>query len=180
MTLSSGKRVRLIRWLEGNRELMLRVARPYASGVITAEDIVQMAAMRALERVESLRDGASPGPWVLRITTRTGLDVAEKRQHRMHLRDEHLDPRPDLDGLFAFSRGLKDDPRRDQVLSAMASLSSAQREVVHCQLEGMSYEETAAQLDKSVGAVRVLRHRAVRKLKKVLSAPPSAEETRKH
>ena len=72
MTRSNEKRELLTRWLAKHRKKMLRVASHYAGGATEAEDIVQMASMIAWRRLESLRDGAKVGPWVLRITTSVG------------------------------------------------------------------------------------------------------------
>ena len=172
MTRSNAKYELLSRGLAQYRGKMLRVAGPYAGGAIEAEDIVQMAAMIAWRRIATLRDGASVGRWLVRITGNAGRNVAEKRARRKQLRADHFGPRPESHDPFA--PGPEDDPRRDQVLAAAGSLPPAQREAVLCLLAGMSNEETAAELHKTVQAVHALRHRAVRSLKAILT-PPHAE-----
>ena len=170
MTRSNEKHELLTRWLAKHRKKMLRVASHYAGGATEAEDIVQMASMIAWRRLESLRDGAKVGPWVLRITTSVGPGVAERRGRRVQLRANHLGRQPEP--LDPFAHLSQDDSRRANVLSAAESLPSAQQEVVHCLLKGLSYKETAAKLDKTAEAVRVLRYRAVRSLRRILLPPP--------
>ncbi len=172
MTRSNAKYELLSQGLAEHRGRMLRVAGPYAGGAIEAEDIVQMAAMIAWRRIATLRDGASVGRWLVRITGNAGRNVAEKRARRKQLRADHFGPRPESHD--PFTPGFDDDPRRDQVLTAAGLLPPAQQDAVLCLLAGMSNEETAAELHKTVQAVHALRHRAVQSLKNALT-PPHAE-----
>jgi len=126
MTRSNAKYELLSHGLAQYRGEMLRVAGPYAGGAIEAEDIVQMAAMIAWRRIATLRDGASVGGWLVRITGNVGRNVAEKRARRKQLRADHFGPRPESPD--PFTRGFDDDPRRNQVLTAAGSLPPAQRE----------------------------------------------------
>ena len=169
MARSNARHELFSRWLTEHRERMLRVARPYAGGAIEAEDIVQMAAVIAWRRLETLREEASVGPWLLRITSNMGRNVAEMRARRTQLRTEHSGRRPESHD--PFTPGIDDDPRRDWVLVAAESLPPAQREAVLCLLAGMSNEEMAAELRKTVQAVHALRHRALRSLEGVLTPP---------
>lgn len=167
MTRSNAQYELLSQALAKHRRRMLRVADPYAGGAVEAEDIVQMAAMTAWRRIETLRDRASVGRWLLRITSNMGRYVAERRARRKQLQSGHFGAQAELRDPCTF--GCDDNPRRDDVLVAAESLSPAQREVIHCLLGGMSCEETAAELHKTVEAVHALRHRAVQSLKAILS-----------
>lgn len=172
MTPSNAKYELLSQGLAEHRGRMLRVAGPYAGGAFEAEDIVQMAAMIAWRRIKTLRDGASVGGWLVRITDNAGRSVAERRARRKQLRADHFGPRPESHD--PFTPGFDDDPCRDQVLAAAGSLPPAQQEAVLCLLAGMCYEETAAELHKTIDAVYALRHRAIGSLKGILT-PPHAE-----
>jgi len=117
MTRSGAEYAQLTRGLAKHRERMLRVARDYASGAIEAEDVVQIAAMTAWRRLGSMRDGEAIGPWLVRITKREGLAVAEKRRRRRQLRDKHHGPRPEPSG--PPTPRFRDHPRMDRVRSAV-------------------------------------------------------------
>lgn len=174
MTRSNARHELLSKWLAIHRGGMLRAARSYAGGAIGAEDIVQMAAIVAWRRIEALRNEASVGGWLLRITENEGRNVAERRARRKQLRAGHFGPQPKPPDPFAHTPGFDDNPLWAEVLAAAMSLPPAQQDVVHCWLEGMSCEEMSAELHKTVQAIHALRHRALRSLKAILT-PPHAE-----
>ena len=54
------------------------------------------------------------------------------------------------------------------ILDVIESLPELQQRTIRCLLNGLSYRETAAKLDKTPGAVRMLRQRAVDNLRRTL------------
>lgn len=166
MTPSNRQCELLANCLAKHYKTLLGVAGPHAGGPVEAEDIVQQAAMITLGHCDRLRTEAAMVRWLLRVVKRVGLNGSAKRARRAELRAGHvrqhpgsIDPRP-LSSEF--------EERVAEALLAAESLSRDQRRVVHCVLDGLSYKETAAKLDRSVGAVRVLWLRAVQNLRKVL------------
>lgn len=63
------------------------------------------------------------------------------------------------------------DRRIDMIRNALESLPELQQTTVRFLLGGLSYEEMAAKMDKTPGAVRMLRHRAVDNLRRMLRPP---------
>lgn len=161
----------IARCLARHHNALLRIARPYASGAIQAEDIVQQAALISLANSDKLRTNeAAVAQWLFRVVKDVGRRVSTKRARRQNLRAEHVHPAAELADPFPLSSEREECVAR--VLEAADSLSTDQRRVVHCILHGLSHKETADELDRTVGAVRVLWHRAVRNLRKLLR--PSA------
>jgi RNA polymerase sigma-70 factor (ECF subfamily) len=67
--------------------------------------------------------------------------------------------------------------RAEEALAAVGRLPAAQAEVVLLRVvAGLSVEEAALAMDRRPGSVRVLQHRALRRLARILSDPEHAEE----
>lgn len=120
-----------------------------------AEDVVQTAfldAQRALERGTTPRH---PHAWLAAIALNAG-----RRLRRRRLNAEPLEEyaAPETSGV-------------PEIRAALASLPTEQREaVVYRDLLGLSYDETAEQMGKSVNAVTMLLHRGRRGLRQRLGA----------
>ena len=105
------------------------------------------------------------GAWLYRTAHNIVIDYYRRQRHRQHL--------PLEEGLV----NAGDDPVRvaeDQILaaevhSALGQLTVDQRQVITLKfLAGLSNEETATMLDKPVGAVKSLQHRALAALQRQL------------
>jgi RNA polymerase sigma-70 factor, ECF subfamily len=118
-----------------------------------AEDVVQTAfldAQRALERGTTPRN---PPAWLAAIALNAG-----RRLRRRRVNAEHLD---DL--------AAQDASGVPEIRAALASLPREQRAaVVYRDVLGLSYDETAEQMGKSVNAVTMLLHRGRRRLRQTL------------
>ena len=159
----------MAKWLAVHRRAMLKEARSHVTCSMAAEDIVQDATIVALRRCRSLKHGAAVRPWLLRITASVARKSIAKRARRRALRAKHIaaavapvDPLPP-----------SSEPDRpiDMILDALESLPELQRRTVRCLLDGLSYREAAARMDKTPGAVRMLRQRAVDNLRRLLRPP---------
>jgi RNA polymerase sigma-70 factor (ECF subfamily) len=120
----------------------LRAAYAVALAVVRrpadAEDVAQEAMLRAFERLDSCRDPARFGGWLMQITRNHARNWLDKRR----LRDvpandqtaERVDPGPMPDAGAA----------RDRLLAALEALGDAQREVVLLHdLDGWTHGEIA-------------------------------------
>nr|WP_309291632.1 RNA polymerase sigma factor [Burkholderia sp.] len=117
-----------------------------------AEELVQRACLRALERAHQLRSGTSPVSWVFSIIHSIWLNELRRRNHRDRL-------------LLAWSDALLEtvaDPRSTsetglavrQIVDALERLPDSQRTaLLLVGIDGLSYQEAAATLDIPVGTV---------------------------
>ena len=118
-----------------------------------AEDVVQTAfldAQRALERGTTPRH---PRAWLAAIALNAG-----RRLRRRRLNAELLE-----------EYAVQEASAAPEIHAALASLPREQRAaVVYRDVLGLSYDETAAEMGKSVGAVTMLLHRARGRLRQTL------------
>jgi RNA polymerase sigma-70 factor, ECF subfamily len=129
-----------------------------------AEDAVQNAFIRSLERIDQLKPGSPFGPWFYRVLRSTALNLRRREVLRTH--DElpgsaasRSDPARDLD------RGMT----RERVLAALAELQEMQRLAVTLyDLEGYSHEEVAGILEIAVGTSRAHVHHGRKALRRRL------------
>ena len=129
-----------------------------------AEDAVQNAFIRALERIDQLQPGSPFGPWFYRVLRSTALNLRRRESLRSH--DEipasasaGSNPARELD------RGIT----RRVVLDALAELPEMQRLAVTLyDLEGYSHQEIAGILEIAVGTSRAHVHHGRKALRKRL------------
>lgn len=118
-----------------------------------AEDVVQTAfldAQRALERGTTPRH---PRAWLAAIALNAGRRLRRRRPNA-ELLEEYAVP---------------EDTAVPEIRAALASLPREQRAaVVYRDVLGLSYDETAEQMGKSVNAVTMLLHRGRRRLRQTL------------
>ena len=115
-----------------------------------AEDAMQEVFARALTHVEEFRAEVSPLAWLVKIATHQCLNQlrAEKAPWRSWFeRDERARPEGD--------RGAQAMETRELVRSLLARVDlETQAAVVHYWVDGMTLEEVAAMLGRSVPTVR--------------------------
>jgi RNA polymerase sigma-70 factor, ECF subfamily len=165
----------------GDAEGMAILYRAYASPLLAylatqvrrredAEDLlgeVFLSAMRDVARFEGNVSGFRA--WLYRIATNRAVDLA-----RRHAR------RPEEPLAVAVEQPGTEDPAnealgkvdRERLWRAVMALPEAQRRVVAMRLAGgLSAPEIAKAVDKPVGAVKALQHRALVNLTKALGEP---------
>jgi RNA polymerase sigma-70 factor, ECF subfamily len=108
-----------------------------------AEDVAQESLVTAFERLNTCREPASFGPWLLQIVRNRSRNLLDWRL----LHDTRTDPNeaaePTIDAQ-------PDQGLRESLLGALAHLSPVQREIVLLHdLEGWSHAEIAAAVDVS-------------------------------
>ena len=118
-----------------------------------AEDLVQRACVRALERRHQLQPGTSTLSWLFSIVHSVWLNEVRARQIRSHgsmqwseeLADTVADPaagNPEMSALYM------------EIIAAVEKLPDAQRAVMLLvAVEGLSYREAATVLDVPIGTV---------------------------
>jgi RNA polymerase sigma factor (sigma-70 family) len=120
-----------------------------------AEDAVQQAFVRAYDAMRGSDAELRLRPWLYRIAHNTALNALRDRG----LRHEQLED--SFDGVERPDQALERKLGLRQVLTAVQDLPERQRDaIVLREIEGRSYEEIAAELGVTDGAVRQLLHRA--------------------
>jgi RNA polymerase sigma-70 factor (ECF subfamily) len=131
-----------------------------------AEDATSAIFLKALTGLVGYRPGNFPG-WLYRIAANTVTD--HQRHQRHQRRSQPLDPlvdppdpapRPDDEALARLESAA--------LRAALMTLPDEQRAAVELQLAGWSGEQIAAALDRSPEAVRMLRYRALARLRAIL------------
>lgn len=150
---------------------MYAVARSFRLDPRTAEDLVQTAWLRLLERGDQLRDSASVGPWLATVvrnearklvTRRRTVPVADGFERR-------------IDDGRATDAGLLIDERAAALRTAFARLGDDCRQLLRLVTADppISYDEIAAAIGRPRGALGPTRARCLEHLRRAL--PPGFE-----
>ena len=137
-----------------------------------AEDAVQGAFIRALERIDQLKPGSPFGPWFYRVLRSTCLNLRRREALRSHEeipvsaaggRDPHKDLQAEL--------------TRETVMLALGELPEMQRLAITLyDLEGYSHQEIGEILGIAVGTSRAHVHHARRALRRLIGPVVGADE----
>ncbi len=145
----------------------VRVAEIILGNRADAEDAVQDAFVRALERLESLRRPAAFGPWVLRLVTTVSLNARRARTRR---REEDIGDEIELNAPDP-AAGAAGSEIRAALARALALLSEERRlAVILCLVEGMNATEAGAIMGVPPGTVRSHLHHARSRLRRELAS----------
>jgi RNA polymerase sigma-70 factor, ECF subfamily len=125
------------------------------------EDLVHDVFLRAMRKLESLRDGSAFGPWVASIARNRAID-----HHRAR-------PLQRDDSEVALPPAAPAEVQAHAVLAIIRELPLAYRETLVLRLvEGMTGPEIAARTGLTPESVRVNLHRGMKKLRERLAAQP--------
>ena len=137
-----------------------------------AEDITAETFLRMLSGIGDFEWRQVPfAAWLFRIARNQVISYLRKnggRRNDVPLAEWMVDTAPDpltqVEGRLSF----------EEVLEAAKTLPNAQREVIWLRFAvGLSVGDTARVLGKREGNVKVLQHKAIAKLQKLLAAPKS-------
>lgn len=130
------------------------------------EDLTAQTFLKAWEAVGRYKERGAPFvAWLLRIAH--NLTVSHLRAKRDHgvLEDVHIDVKMDRNPEQALEQSTDEKSVRDAVLK----LREEQRQVIMLRfVEELDYREVAEVIGKSVPAVRVIQHRALGNLRKIM------------
>jgi RNA polymerase sigma-70 factor (ECF subfamily) len=130
-----------------------------------ADDLVQDAFLRALERIGSFDASRAFEPWFTRLLVNLGLDQRRKQTVR---RTERHDPETFAGGVSP-AREAERAELRDSLSQALEELPDRQRLIVSLfEIDGHSTEEVAGMLKVSQVTVRWHLHQARKALRKAL------------
>lgn len=169
---------RVFRWI---RPLVLRYCRNRVGGqertFTSADDVAQEVYIAALASLPSYRyQGRQFLAFVYGIAAHK---VADARRSAARNRAEPVSEVPDTrDSADGPEEQIMNGEIAGQMTRLLHSVSDKQREILDLRVVlGLSAEETAEAVGSTPGAVRVTQHRALNRLREVLTAKPSAAAT---
>lgn len=160
-------------------EMYLDEAHAVALGILRhrqdAEDAVQEAFIRALDRIDQLSDGSPFGPWFYRVLRSTCLNLLRREKLRSHEEIPH-----DASGGSNPERETDRRLTRQKVLAAMEDLPEMQRTAVMLyDLEGYSHREVGEILDVAEGTSRAHVHHGRKALRELLGDEGGDDDERR-
>lgn len=135
-----------------------------------AEDLAHEVFMSAWQKLPNFKLQGFPfGSWLYKIARNRVIDHYRTKKPNVSLDDDVTL----AESLFNLGEGAEAEFDLNQSLSqikiAMLELNEEQREVITMRfVEDLSPQEIAEILDKREGTVRIIQHRAITKLKKIL------------
>ena len=143
----------------------LRVARRLLNDEQDAEDLVQDACLRALDRIEQHDQQRAFGPWFMRLLVNLGLNQQKSRRVRRHQPLSDVTP-----SVSATPDRLAEDAEiRERFSVALAALSPRQRQIVMLhEVEGWTTTDISQELGLSPQTVRWHLHDARHTLREAL------------
>ena len=134
-----------------------------------AEDLTHQVFLSAFLNIKTYKDLGHPfSSWLYRIARNQVIDFYRTRKPETSL--EKFEPDFFVSPAVAHF-GVDERLEADKVRTAIEKLKPEYQDVVVMRfIEDLPIKEVAATLDKSEGAVKLLQHRAIKELKKILSA----------
>ncbi|MGP3982036.1 RNA polymerase sigma factor [Streptomyces sp. KR80] len=137
-----------------------------------AEDVVQIAFLKAYQSLGRFREGAAFRPWLLRIVaneTRNTVRSASRLRAAVGREAALAEAEPLIPESADPAAAAVAGERRSQLLAALDELSEEHRQVVICRyLLDLDEAETAETLGWARGTVKSRLSRALRRLKRLL------------
>jgi RNA polymerase sigma factor (sigma-70 family) len=142
---------------------LFAVARSFDLDAATAEDLVQTAWLRLLERAEQLRDHDTIGPWLCAIVRNEARRIVVRRREIPTVLDLELRPDPSGD---VDARTLEDE-QASAVRIAFRRLGEECRQLLRLSLAEppLSYDEIAAAIGRPRGSLGPTRRRCLEQLR---------------
>ncbi|MEA2523782.1 MAG: hypothetical protein QOF73_1009 [Thermomicrobiales bacterium] len=130
-----------------------------------AEDATSGTFLRAMEALPAFRGGSFRG-WLFAIAHSVVVNGTRRRI------EQALDDTYEAVDLAASPEemAVANDDRR-QIVQLLASLPEEQRRVIELRLAGLTGNEIADSVGKSVAAVKMLQHRAMQRFRRTLATP---------
>lgn len=138
------------------------------SAAEAAEDLTQRVFLKMIEQLPNYEQRGIPfAAWVFRVARNAWIDE-DRTSHPSVPIDDLVEAEADAAGPDELAAAAIES---EQLRRAIATLPADQREVIACRFfAGLSSRETAAQMGRSEGSVRVIQHRALAALRRKLPA----------
>jgi len=126
-----------------------------------AQDASQEAFVRAWQKLPTLRKRSAFGPWLIKITRRCALNIAQRQ-------DKSVQNPPLLAQAIEKPNGKLEDAKQ-RLLGAVMQLPKDQQQLIMLRyFSGQTVKETASSLDRSVGTITKQLSRAHKRLRIIL------------
>ncbi|MFC1968278.1 RNA polymerase sigma factor [Chloroflexota bacterium] len=131
-----------------------------------AEDLTQQVFMKAWQAIGRYKKTASPFlAWLIKISHNLVIDFYRSRKSEAYIDFDIVATKPETDPAHLAEAQFS----QQEVRQAINKLQGDQQQVILMRfIEDFSYTEIAAALGKSEGAIRVILHRGLAKLKTIL------------
>jgi RNA polymerase sigma-70 factor, ECF subfamily len=131
-----------------------------------AEDLTAQSFLKAWEAIDRYKERGAPFiAWLLRIAHNLTISHLRARREHSELDDGFVDQKRGGNPEESLEQAADERSVRDAVLK----LREEQRQVIMLRfVEELDYTEVAAMIGKSVPAVRVIQHRALGNLRKIM------------
>ena len=141
------------------RAVALDVLRDYHS----AADVSQDAFVKAYENLPALRKAEAFGPWLMKITRRCALDLAQRKPKESPLESTIAAGFENPDGQL--------DVDKQRLLAAVIKLPKAEKQVITLRyFAGNSMKDVAEIVGRSIGTVTKQLSRAHKRLRNILES----------
>jgi len=168
-------------FMRNYQDMVFTTAMRLVANRAEAEDIVQEVFLKAYERFAELQHSPTVGGWLKRVATNMSLNHLTRYRSRWSFFSEMFgghdaeegerEREPDFAAPDELDKHLAEADRHQILEDALQKLPPAQRvPLVLFHIEGLSYEEIAAQLRVSLGKVKTDIFRAREGLRKKLGA----------
>ena len=143
-----------------------RFVRYRVNDPVEAEDLTETVFLKVWEALPTYRQAGLPWTaWLFRVATNTVIDYY--RTHHPHQELEEALPAEGLELVERVSLG----EEQGEVRAALRQLPEDQRRLLWLRfVDGLSHAEVASLLGKTEGNVRVMQHRALNALARLLEA----------
>jgi RNA polymerase sigma-70 factor (ECF subfamily) len=132
-----------------------------------AEDLTEIVFLKAWQKIPDYRIGKTPFiAWVYRIAHNSVIDHYRVRKEMVSLSDQTLTSEK-----LSLEEQILSQEQKQTLLDAITRLAPLHQHVLTLRfIRGLKPNEVAEILDRNVGAVRVLQHRALKALHALLIA----------
>jgi len=148
------------------RYLLFRVRNP-----ADAEDLTEQVFLRAWQSIGSYKPTGRPfSAWLYSIARNLAIDFFRAARPETALPENALAPAGFAEPEVVLDQALA----VDRFHTALGRLTDDQQQVIVLRLiEGLSYDEVANTMNKSAGAIRVIQHRALARLRQLMEREES-------
>jgi RNA polymerase sigma-70 factor (ECF subfamily) len=134
----------------------------------TAEDLTAQTFLKAWEAIDRYKERGAPiVAWLLRIAHNVTISYLRSRREHGSLEETFIDQKLHRNP----EEALEQSTDEDSVRRAILRLREEQRQVIILRfVEELDYREVAEVIGKSIPAVRVIQHRALGNLRKIMQS----------